>query len=321
MIGDTEVAKILCIDTDKHFGKFVCAHLLDAGHKCVLDSRGDRVLKMVGQHNVDLVIAEVMLADVCGFEVCRRIRAHAEFFSLPVILMSSMASENEVKHGLSQGADDYLPKPVESKTIVTRVEEHLRIAQQAEQPDPITGLSSANKMKAIIQRNIIQGIPFAVAYIEMDNIAAFGKFAGNEHRNKALRHISRILDRYGKSLESSRFHAAHMGLGHFVCVMEAEHIIPYCDRISQSWERHLPEFYSLVGLKMPKGAIAKVTNFRSVPLLSLIICATDSELAGTDSVQGCFDVLAHLIAKAATQKNTGLYLDNRKTKKRKQGPV
>lgn len=317
MTGDCKVANILCIDTDRHFGKFICAHLKDAGHSCILDSRGDRVLKMIEHHSVDIVIAEVMLPDVCGFEICRRIRAHAEFFMVPVILYSSMASEDEVHHGLDQGADDYLTKPFDTKTLAARVNEQLKAAYHASQPDPTTGLSSAKMIKAIIQRNITQKIPFATAYVELDNIAEFGKFAGDAHRDKALRHISRILERYGKALESPQFHAAHMGLGHFVCVMQPEFIVPYCERIAQSWESHLPEFYDSVGLKMPKASAAEMKNARTVPLLGLIMCITDSELSGADSVKDYFDVLAQLRKKAVAEGGSGLHVDHRKTRKKR----
>lgn len=311
------MAKLLCIDTDRHFGKFVCAHLKDAGHSCILDSRGDRVLKMIKQHGVEIVVAEVMLPDACGFEICRRIRSHPEFFTIPVILISAMASEDEVQHGLSQGADDYLTKPFEPEVLVQRVNEQLRTAKEATQPDKITGLSSAKMIKAVIQRNLTQGIPFATAYIELDHSADFGKFAGNDHRNKALRHLSRILDRYGKALESPRYYAAHMGLGHFICVMESEFVVPYCERISLSWEKHLPEFYQSVGLKMPKGAAAEVKNSRSVPLLSLTTCVTDSDLTGAHSFKEYFEVLEQLRRKASAQGGTGLHLDHRKARKKK----
>jgi len=283
----------------------------------MLDSRGDRVLKMIEQHSIDIVIAEVMLPDVCGFEICRRIRAHADFFMVPVILYSSMASDDEVQHGLDQGADDYLAKPFDAKTLVARVNEQLKAAYIASQPDQITGLSSAKMLKAVIQRNITQKIPFATAYVELDNIAEFGKFAGDAPRDKALRHISRILDRYGKALESPIFHAAHMGLGHFVCVMQPEYVVPYCERISQSWESHLPEFYDSVGFKMPKASAAEMKNARTVPLLGLIMCITDSELSGADSVKDYFDVLAQLRKKAVSEGGTGLHIDHRKVKRKK----
>jgi len=315
--GDDKVAKVLCIDTDAHFGKFLCTQLKDAGHKCILDSRGDRVLKMMEQHSVDIVIAEVMLPDACGFEVCRRIRSHPEFFTVPVILMSAMASEDEVQHGLSQGADDYLTKPFDTKVLIQRVSEQLKSAHAATQPDATTGLSSAKMIKAVIQRNITQKIPFATAYIELDNIADFGKFSGDDHRNKALRHLSRILDRYGKALESPHFHAAHMGLGHFICVMEPEFVLPYCERVYLSWESHLPEFYESVGLKMPKNAKTTVKNSRTAPFLSLTICVTDSELTGADSFKEYFEVLEQLRKKANNEGGTGIHLDHRKARKKK----
>ena len=171
-------------------------------------------------------------------------------------------------------------------------------------------------IKGIIQRNITQKIPFATAYIELDNIADFGKYAGDEHRNKALRHISRILERYGNALESPHFHAAHMGLGHFICVMEPEFVVPYCERIFLSWENHLPEFYESVGLKMPKKPTT-VKNSRTVPLLMLTICVTDSELTGASSFKEYFEVLEQLRKKANNQGGAGIHLDHRKARKKK----
>ncbi|MCK5863224.1 MAG: response regulator [Candidatus Hydrogenedentes bacterium] len=314
------MANILCVDTDKRFGKYVCAHLTDAGHRCILDNQGKRTLETIEKHDIELVIAEVMLPDMCGFEICRRVRAHEDWFTLPVVLMSTMDGEDEVHHALSQGADDYLIKPFQSNTLVSCVAKQLQEANRGTKPDPITGLTSGKRIRAIIQRTITQKLSFSTAYIEMDHIAMFGQVAGDAPRDKALRHLSRILERYGEDLDTSDFYAAHLGLGHFACVMPPEYVVPYCKRIILSWEKHLPEFYESVGLKMPKAANAQINMGRSLPLLDLTVCVTENKPAEVSCVQEHIDVLNHLRNKAAGQGASGLYLDNRKTRQQSRAP-
>ena len=81
-------------------------------------------------------------------------------------------------------------------------------------------------------------------------------------------------------------------------------------------EKHLPEFYEAVGLKMPKKP-ATVKNSRTVPLLNLTMCVTDSELTGADSFKEYFEVLEQLRKKANTQGGSGIHLDHRKARKKK----
>ncbi len=314
--GVNQVAKILCIDTDERYGKYVCSQLKEAGHVCLLDKRGERALQLIEQNSIDLVITEVMLPDVCGFEICRRVRAHPQLFTLPVILMSTMASEDEVHHGLTQGADDYLAKPFQGNMLVSRVNEQLRSAAAGLQPDAITGLAGAKMIKAVIQQAITQKTAFATAYIELENIAEFGKVAGEANRDKALRHISRIIKRHGEVLNSSLFHAAHIGTGHFVCVLAPDPAAQYCEQVAKNWENHLPEFYDLVGMKMPKKSRSS-TGIGGTPLLNILICLTDSRISGARSVTEYFELLAQLRHKASQEGATGLYADNRQSSKKK----
>ncbi len=308
------MARILVIDTNKQFGGYVCTHLQHAGHTCLLENRGARALDMARKHNVDLILSEVMLADVCGFEVCRRVRAHPDLFTLPVILMSTMASDNEIQHGLTQGADDYLAKPFEPSVLTTRVSQQLQIAGDALTPDPITGLASVRLIKAVIQQAITQKQDFAAAYVELENIVQFGKMAGIKPRDKALRHVSRVLDGQGKRLASPLFRVAHIGVGHFVCVMESKHAVPYCTKVANTWNKHLPDFYKQAGMAMPGGDKGSGKN---TPLLDLVICVADSGISGACSAKEYFDVLAQLRQKAVKDGHSGLFMDKRKAPRKK----
>ncbi len=151
-----------------------------------------------------------------------------------------------------------------------------------------------------------------MVYIELMSATSFGKAVGMESRNKAMRHLARILERYGERLESEAFRAAHIGAGHFVCLMEPQHADIYCKGVQKSWENHLPSFYASVGLEGAVDFANKAAALNGPPLLSLMMCVTDSGIAGARSAQEYFDVLAQLRKKALASGSGGVYFDHRK---------
>jgi DNA-binding response OmpR family regulator len=102
----------------------------------------------------DIAIVEVMMPDVCGFEICRRVRADKDLFTKPVMLVSYMAADEEIQHGLAQGADDYLPKPLDSNLFNARAMSLVNNAASVTDPDPLTGLSGHRLAKYWIQNRI-----------------------------------------------------------------------------------------------------------------------------------------------------------------------
>ncbi len=248
-----------------------------------------------------------MLPDICGFEVCRRIRAHPDLFTLPVILMSSMCAEEEIRHGYAQGADEYLTKPFEPQHLVGHVASQLQNASLVAQADPITNLFNQKKFKVALQRHINLKSRFALVYTELLSITPFAREVGTEKRDKALRHLARLIERYGDRLASEFFCAAHMGGGHFVCLLEPKHADTFCKGVINGWARHLPEFYDSIGFNPDSS------QNHGVSPLSLTLCVTDSASSGARNAQEFFDVLAQLRKKAIASGNGGIYFDHRKS--------
>ena len=80
------------------------------------------------------------MPDVCGFEICRRVRADHGLFTTPVMLVSQMAAEEEIQHGLAQGADDYLAKPFDFNLLQGRIMSLLANSASVGETDALTGL-------------------------------------------------------------------------------------------------------------------------------------------------------------------------------------
>ena len=123
-------AKILVIDDEPHLVKLVKTNLEAQHYKVVTALDGPSGLTMVEKEGIDLVILDIMLPGIDGFDVLQKIR---EFSSVPVIMLTAKDQDVDVVKGLHLGADDYVKKPFSVHELLARVEAVLRRAAPSEE--------------------------------------------------------------------------------------------------------------------------------------------------------------------------------------------
>jgi two-component system KDP operon response regulator KdpE len=120
-------ARILVVDDDPLIVRLVRLHLERAGHDVLSAATGQEALDVTADELPDLVILDLMLPGLDGYEVCRRIRT----FSLaPVIMLTAKGEQADKLRGFEMGADDYLTKPFAPQELLARVNAVLRRSQQ-----------------------------------------------------------------------------------------------------------------------------------------------------------------------------------------------
>lgn len=119
---------ILVIDDDEKLNRLLKRFLRDYGYDVYSAVDADEGLKKIRTVMPDLVILDVMLPGMTGFEICKHIR---ESSALPIIMLTARGDVTDKVVGLELGADDYLPKPFEPRELVARIQAVLRRAQHA----------------------------------------------------------------------------------------------------------------------------------------------------------------------------------------------
>jgi DNA-binding response OmpR family regulator len=123
LIDQGEIMKILVVDDDRPSLKLISFLLREEGYVVSTAQNGQTALEIIQQRPPDLVILDVMMPHIDGFEVCHRIRKVAK---IPIIFLSAKGQIEDRVMGLSIGADDYLAKPFEPAELLARVEAVLR---------------------------------------------------------------------------------------------------------------------------------------------------------------------------------------------------
>jgi len=127
-------ARILVVDDEPDLLELVRLTLHQAGHQVDTAASGRAALDALRRQRPDLLILDLMLPDVSGTELCRRLRADSEYASLPVIMLTAKADEVDRVVGFELGADDYVTKPFSPRELVLRVSALLRRSNATDDP-------------------------------------------------------------------------------------------------------------------------------------------------------------------------------------------
>jgi adenylate cyclase len=119
--------RILIVDDNPTNVKVLQTRLVADGYEIVTAGDGEEALAVAREQVPDLILLDVMMPKLDGFEVCRRLRADAKFPFTPIILVTAMSDPKNVVEGLEAGGDEYLTKPVDHAALAARVRSMLRI--------------------------------------------------------------------------------------------------------------------------------------------------------------------------------------------------
>ena len=121
--------KICIIEDEVDIVRLMSYNLEKEGYQVLSYGSGEEAFSFVKNHLPDLVLLDIMIPSVDGFEVCKQLKADPNTKEIPIIMVSAKTEEAHIVTGLELGADDYMPKPFEPRELLARVQSILRRSQ------------------------------------------------------------------------------------------------------------------------------------------------------------------------------------------------
>lgn len=115
--------KILVVDDEKSISKIIAYNLQKEGYEVICADDGEAGLELALNEKPDLILLDIMMPKMDGYEVCRKVR---QVSNVPIIMLTARADEVDKVNGLEIGADDYVTKPFGNRELIARVKAHLR---------------------------------------------------------------------------------------------------------------------------------------------------------------------------------------------------
>jgi len=186
---------VLIADDDRDIVRFVEVNLRLEGFEVITAHDGEDALAKALELQPNLILLDVMMPLMDGFEVCTRLRDDGRSAHIPVIMLTAKSLSADKVLGLTAGADDYIIKPFDPMELIARVKTTLRRASEMRSLSPLTGLPGNNRIEHEISHRMELGMPVAVAYADLDNFKSYNDRYGFLRGDEVISLFAQVLRR------------------------------------------------------------------------------------------------------------------------------
>lgn len=308
--------RILIVEDDEHMGSLLREILQREGYTAIVVSSGADAMEQATEHPPQLIVLDLMLPDVDGLEICRKIREIPRISHVPILVVSARGDVTDRVEGLRMGVDDYMPKPFDVSELVARIEAHIRRASEERSINPLSGLPGNFKIYGYIDKKLAESDDIAVLYVDLDNFKAYNDHYGFAHGDDVILLVASILERTLKERGRENIDLlGHIGGDDFVIVTEPRLAEEYCAAIIERFDSRIPLLYSEedrrrghIKLKDRRG------NLQVYPIMTLSIGVVTTELREFDNHVELAEVAAEVKNKAKAEDGSTCYQDRRTSK-------
>jgi diguanylate cyclase (GGDEF)-like protein len=213
---------VLVVDDDPDVARFVEVNLRSAGYEVTVASNGEEALERAVEIRPDLILLDVMMPKLDGFEVAQRLRRDPRTSSSSIIMLTAKALSSDKVLGLSSGADDYIIKPFDPVELLARVKGTLRRAREMRALSPLTGLPGNIRVQEEIRRRVAESEPFALLYVDLDHFKAYNDNYGFVRGDRAIQALARLITSIVHEVVGPSGFIGHIGGDDFVAIVPPE---------------------------------------------------------------------------------------------------
>jgi len=196
---DKKVSKILIVD-DKETNRTILRLVLskaDASYVILQADCGKAALEIVEREMPDIILLDVLMPDMDGYEVCQKLKAQEKYKSIPVLFITALDKTEDMNKCFSIGGADYIVKPINPEEVKARVKAHLSFKLAQEERIQITNLESVKNMVVTYNHNMNQPLMASITYLEI----LLAQTPAEDKRHKSLIKVKTELAKISEILK------------------------------------------------------------------------------------------------------------------------
>lgn len=269
--------RILVVEDESSLRKLLQLQLERAGYDVVTAEDGTQGLEKALTDPPDLVLLDRMMPGMDGSEVCRKIKENFRTSTIPVIMLTAMATSKERLDGLDTGANDYMTKPYALDELLVRVRNMLHWSRLQREANPLTGLPGNAAIDADVKRRLAAQEPFAFLYVDIDHFKAYNDYYSYFAGDQAIKLLSSVILKAVAKLGGKSDFVGHIGGDDYVVLSTPEHARAVAGEILREFDSAVPNLYA--PRDRERGYI-EVQNRQNevtrVPLMSVTVAGVTS---------------------------------------------
>ncbi|TET51295.1 MAG: response regulator [Anaerolineales bacterium] len=213
--------KILVIEDDVDIANMLRIYFEGSNYQVTLAERGEEGLESCRTDPPHVILLDIMLPDIDGYEVCRRLRGNLRTSHVPIIFLTQKDERSDRIQGLELGADDYITKPFDLDELRLRVKNTMERGLHGSLTNPTTSLPSGplveDQLRQLVQRN-----DWALLYTSIEGFGAFGDAYGFVAGEELLRYVASLLTRTVGEIGAEGSFVGHVRADKFLVVTQQD---------------------------------------------------------------------------------------------------
>jgi diguanylate cyclase (GGDEF)-like protein len=234
---------LLVVDDDPFIARLLEIELRAAGYEVRVASDGSQALTAAQERCPDLVLADVMMPNMDGFELTRRLRQDPRTAAVSIIMLTARGLSADKLEGFAIGADDYIVKPFDTPELLARIRGVLRRSRDMRSQSPLTGLPGNVRIEEVINSRFEEGAEFAILYADLDHFKSFNDHYGFMRGDQALQATARMIEDVARDATNGEAFVGHVGGDDFVVVVGPAIAAIVAQAIVERFDRESPSFY------------------------------------------------------------------------------
>jgi PleD family two-component response regulator len=262
-------SRLLVVEDDGDISNMLNIYFSGQGFEVDIAARGSEALEKTKANLPHLIVLDIMLPDIDGYEVCRNLRTNTRTSHIPIIFLTQKDERSDKLQGLELGADDYITKPFDIEELKLRVQNAIARAERESLTDPRSGLPSGRLIEEQLRR-IIRKENWALMDIRINHFSPFKEIYGFVAGDDLLRFFAMLIGEVVDTHGTPDDFIGHAGSDNFIVITTEENAPDIKTSISNRFPDEVQSHYNFIDRE--RGYI-EVTDenggIKEVPLMSI----------------------------------------------------
>lgn len=251
----TDKSRLLIVEDDLDLSEMLNAYFRVQGYEVSTAAWGEEAVRVSKEVDPDLIVLDIRLPDIDGYEVCRRIRTNRRTQNIPIIFLTEKRDRVDKLAGLELGVVDYITKPFDIQELRLRVRNALRSAAQQPLINPITSLAEGGLVNENLEQLVYSDENWSILLISIQGLEEFREKYGFVASDDVLRAVSLMMNNAVREVGSEDDFIGQMGDNEFVVITSGERLEALRERIQVRLQQSMEYFYPLKDREKARQAL------------------------------------------------------------------
>jgi CheY-like chemotaxis protein len=269
--------RILVVEDDIDISKMLRIYFDSQGYEVLIANRGNDALELCRRKLPNVVVLDIQLPDIDGYEICRSLRSNTRTSYVPIIFLTQKDERSDKIAGLELGADDYITKPFDIEELKLRVEGAIRRSQREALTHPVSNLPAGKLIEEQLKQIKDSTEPWKLLYFGIRNVMAFREVVGPIHVNEVIIFLADVMREAVEAHGTMNDFIGQASDNDFIIITTPEATPTICKLVTQRFDEDSKAFYPFPIRERGKITYQDIDGTKEADFMKLVVGIVSSE--------------------------------------------